>query len=106
MKNYVIPAAIAAGLSAAVLGLAGPAAAAPSGDGNAQYTIAQLEAAGNRVVVNRLSSTPLQDATVVNVRTGPEIQEYVWEDGRQGDDRTHMDRVLRTVGRVYFVDIR
>jgi hypothetical protein len=92
-------------LSAAVLGLAAPAVAAPSG-ADAQQTISQLEAQGNRVIVNRQSGAPLSDASIVSVRPGPEIQQYVTVEGRQGNDRNHQDRVLQTTGRVYFVDIR
>ena len=100
-----ITAAIATGLAGAVLGLAAPASAAPSGAGNATTTISQLEAQGNRGVVNRKSSTPLADANVVAVRTGPAITESVIVEGRQGNDRQHRDHVVQTTGRVYFVDI-
>ena len=106
MKNFTIATAVAAGLSAAVLGLAAPAVAAPTAGDNAQQTISQLEAQGNRVIVNRQSGAPLSDASIVSVRPGPEIKEYVSVDGRQGDDRSHTDRVLQTTGRVYFVDVR
>jgi hypothetical protein len=104
MKNVI--AAVVAGLSAAVLGLAAPAVAAPIAGDNAQQTISQLEAQGNRVIVNRQSGAALSDATVVAVRPGPEIRDWVIVEGRQGDDRTHNDRVLQTVGRVYFVDVK
>ena len=105
MKSLTIAAAAAAGLSAAVLGLAAPAIAAPTGGDSAQQTISQLEAQGHRVIVNRESGTPLSDATVVSVRPGPEIREWVTVDGRQGNDRNHTDRELQTVGRVYYVDV-
>ena len=99
MKNLTIATAAVAGLSAAVLGLAAPAVAAPTGADNAQQTISQLEAQGNRVIVNRESGATLSDATVVSVRQGAEIQEYTWD--AQGDDR-----VLDTVGRVVYVDVK
>jgi len=105
MKNVTIT-AVAAGLSAAVLGMAAPAIAAPVGGDSAQQRIGALEAQGNRVIVNRESGTPLSDATVVSVRPGPEIREWVTVDGRQGDDRTHTDRELQTTGRVLYVDVR
>ena len=105
MKNATI-AAVAAGLSAAVLGLAAPALAAPIGGDSAQQTIGALEAQGNRVIVNRESGAPLSDATVVSVRPGPEIREWVTVDGRQGNDRSHTDRELQTTGRVLYVDVR
>ena len=105
MNKLSITTAIAAGLSAAVLGLAAPADAAPSG-GSAQQTISQLEAQGHRVIVKRQGSTPLSEATVVSVRPGPAIREYVATPGRQGDNRNKTDRVLQEVGRIYFVEIR
>ena len=106
MKKFTIATAAAAGLSAAVLGLAAPAVAAPTAGDNAKETISQLEAQGNRVIVNRQSGAPLTDASIVSVRPGPEIKEYVSVNGRQGDDRSHTDRVLQTTGRVYFVAVR
>ncbi len=60
MKNLTLTTTAAAALSAAVLGLAAPAVAAPSGAGDAQQTIAQLEDQGNRVIVNRQSSSPAE----------------------------------------------
>jgi hypothetical protein len=98
MKNITIATAAAAGFAATFIGLAAPALAAPSA-GNAQDTINQLEDQGNRVIVNRQSGTPLSQANVVDVRQGNEIQEYTWD--AQGDDR-----VLETVGRVVYVDVK
>ena len=99
MKNITIATAAAAGFAAAFVGLAAPAFAAPSGSANAQQTISALEAQGNRVIVNRESGATLSDATVVSVRQGAEMQEYTWD--AQGDDR-----VLDTVGRVVYVDVK
>ena len=108
MKNFTAATtvtAIAAGFSAAFIGLAGPAAAgpwppkaAPSGT-SAADTIASLEADGNRVVVNRQGSTALDNAEVVSVRQGQPIREYVWD--AQGDRR-----VLQNTGNVVFVDVK
>jgi hypothetical protein len=61
---------LAGGLTATVLGLATPAVAAPSGPGNAQDTINQLQADGYNVIVNRIGDAPLDQATVVAVRPG------------------------------------
>jgi aspartate carbamoyltransferase catalytic subunit len=69
MKIVTLTAAAAA-LTAGVLGLAAPAAAAPSG-GSAADTISQLEAQGNRVVVQRQGSASLDDAEVVSIQRGP-----------------------------------
>lgn len=63
--------ATVSGLAAAVIGLAAPAAAAPTGPGNAQQTISELQSQGYNVIVNRLGATPLDQATVVAVRLGP-----------------------------------
>jgi hypothetical protein len=61
---------LAGGMTAAVLGMAAPAGAAPTGPGNAQETINQLQADGYNVIVNRTGTTPLDQATVVAVRPG------------------------------------
>ncbi|CAA0101922.1 Uncharacterised protein [Mycolicibacterium vanbaalenii] len=101
MKNFTATTAItaaAAGFAAALVGLAAPAAAAPSGN-SAADTIAALEADGNRVIVNRQGSTALDNAEVVSVRQGQPIREYVWD--AQGDDK-----VLETTGNVVFVDVK
>ncbi|HEY9265412.1 MAG TPA: hypothetical protein VIQ11_12485, partial [Mycobacterium sp.] len=91
--------AIAAGLSAAVLGLAAPADAAPSGGNSAQQTISQLEAQGHRVIVKRQSSTPLSEASVVSVRPGQQFNKWEWDLQRD-------DRILVPAGRIYFVEVR
>ena len=106
MKNITIATAAAAAGFAAVLGLAAPAIAAPTGADNAQQTISALEAQGNRVIVNRESGAPLSEASVVSVRPGAEIRDWVSVEGRQGNDRNHTDRVLQTTGRVLYVDVK
>lgn len=70
MKKFGFATVLAGGLTAAVLGLAAPAGAAPTGPGNAQDTIASLEQQGYNVIVNRIGDTPLERATVVAVRPG------------------------------------
>ena len=70
MKKFGFATVLAGGLTAAVLGLAAPAGAAPTGPGNAQETINQLQADGYNVIVNRVGTTPLEQATVVAVRPG------------------------------------
>jgi hypothetical protein len=69
MTKFTITLAAAAALSAG-LGLAAPAFAAPTA-GDAADTISSLEADGNRVVVTRESSRPLDEASVVNITRGP-----------------------------------
>jgi hypothetical protein len=70
MKKFGFATIVASGLAAAVLGLAAPADAAPSGPGNAQDTISSLQAQGYNVVVNKLGTAPLDRSTVVAVRPG------------------------------------
>jgi hypothetical protein len=68
MKKFGFATIIASGLAAGILGLAAPAQAAPSGPGNAQDTISQLESRGVRVIINRQGLAPLDEASVTNVR--------------------------------------
>jgi hypothetical protein len=81
MKKFGYATVLAGGLTAAVLGLASPAIAAPSGPGNAQDTITRLEQQGYNVIVNRIGGTPLDQATVVAVRPG---QTHETTDSRGG----------------------
>jgi len=99
MKNLTIATAAAAGFAAAVLGLAAPAVAAPSA-GNATDTISQLEADGNRVVVNRLSDAPLSQASVVSVQPGADLRGTTWD---ADHDTTYQNSII---GKVYYVDVR
>ena len=90
---------LAGGLTAAVLGLAAPAGAAPTGPGNAQDTINQLQADGYNVIVNRVGTTPLEQATVVAVRPG---QTY-----SRTDSGTPGDSFGTTVtGKTVYVDVK
>lgn len=90
--------AAAAGLAAAVVGLAGPASAASTGSADSQ--IAQLEAQGNRVIVNRLSDVALGDADIVTINKGADIRSTVLD--ASGDDT----RQQVVTGSVYYVDVR
>jgi hypothetical protein len=81
MKKLGYATVLAGGLTAAVLGLASPAVAAPSGPGNAQDTITRLEQQGYNVIVNRIGGTPVDQATVVAVRPG---QTHETTDSRGG----------------------
>lgn len=56
---------------AAIIGSAGVASAAPNGPSNAEQTIRNLQSQGYTVIVNRLGSSPLDQASVVAVRPGP-----------------------------------
>ena len=69
MKSFILP-VIGGALATAALGLAGAAAAAPSGGLDASQTIGQLQARGFDVVVNKLGTAPLDQCAVSAVRPG------------------------------------
>jgi hypothetical protein len=98
-KSATLASVIAGGLTAAVLGMAAPAGAAPTGPGNAQETINQLQADGYNVIVNRVGTTPLEQATVVSVRPG---QTY-----SRTDSGTPGDSFGTTItGKTVYVDVK
>ena len=100
MNTFGFAAVIASGLGAAVLGLGAPANAAPTGPGNAEQTISQLQAQGYNVIVNRLGASQLYQATVVAVRPG---QTYSRTDsGVPGVDHPTTTVTSKTV----YVDVR
>ena len=101
MKKFGFATVIASGLAAAILGFAAPAQAAPTGPGNAQDTISQLQADGYRVIVNRVGSTPLDQATVVAVRPG---QTYSRTDS--GVPGAANDIVTTVTGKTVYVDVK
>jgi hypothetical protein len=98
VKKFSFATIAASGLAAAALGLAVPADAAPSGSGSAQDTINELQANGYKVVLNKISDVPLDQAKVVAVRPGREITRPVTDSG--GDLR---QEVLYTT---VYVDVR
>ncbi|KAA0085360.1 hypothetical protein CIW52_05375 [Mycolicibacterium sp. P9-64] len=99
MQNLGFATIVASGLVAAVLGLAAPAAAAPSGPGNAQDTISKLQAQGYNVIVNHVGNTPLEQASVVSVRPGQTFSRT--DSGNPGDD------LLTTVtDKTVYVDVK
>ena len=97
MKKLGIGTALVGGLATAVIGLAAPAVAAPSGPGSAQDTISELQAQGYKVIVNRVGTTPLDQATVVSVRPG---QTYA------GVDATGGDYVATVAEKTIYVDVK
>lgn len=99
MKKFGFATVAASALAAATIGLAAPALAAPTGPGNAEQTIEQLQSQGYNVIVNRLGNTPLDQANVVGVREG---QTYTRTDrSGPGDDvRT------RVTGKTVYVDVK
>ncbi len=99
MKKIGLATVAASGLAAAILGLAAPAGAAPTGPGNAQNTINELQSDGYNVIVNRVGTTPLEQATVVAVRPG---QTYSRTDsGNPGDSLA-----TTVTGKTVYVDVR
>jgi len=99
MKKFGFATVLAGGLTAVVLGMAAPAGAAPTGPGNARETINQLQADGYNVIVNRVGSTPLDQATVVAVRPG---QTYSRTDsGSPGDNFG-----TTVIGKTIYVDVK
>jgi hypothetical protein len=101
MKKFTVATLAASGLAAAILGLAAPADAAPTGPGNAQDTVKALEAEGYHVIVNRLGSTPLDQATVVAVRPG---QSYSRTDS--GVPGAGNDLITTVTGKTVYIDVR
>jgi hypothetical protein len=77
MKKYTIAGVAASGLAAIVVCLAAPAHAAPSGAESAQQTINSLQAEGYKVIINKVGTTPLDQAAVVAVRQGRPITQTV-----------------------------
>jgi hypothetical protein len=106
MKKFGFATIAASALTAGFLGLAAPAMAAPTGAGNAQDTIASLEDQGYKVVVNRLSETPLDQASVVSVGQGPTFthtdQNAKNNQSYTGDDRQFAPNNVTTV----YVNVR
>jgi len=99
MKKFGFATVAASALAAAVIGLAGPAQAAPSGPGNAEQTISDLQAQGYTVIVNRLGNAPLDQASVVGVRPG---QTYSRTDhSGPGDDLS-----TKLLGETVYVDVK
>lgn len=101
MRKHGLTAAIAAALAAGTVGLAAPAAAAPDEiSGTAQQTIDGLRAQGYRVIVSRLSSRPLSEASVVGIRQGQNFsQNWIVDD----EDRDYVYNAL--AGQTVYVDV-
>lgn len=101
MKEFGLATAMVTAVGAAIIGLAAPAAAAPTGPGNAQQTINELQAQGYTVVVNRIGTAPLDQAAVVAVRPG---QTYSRTD--TGVPGAGNDIYTTVTGKTVFVDVK
>ncbi|SEH56189.1 hypothetical protein SAMN04489835_1453 [Mycolicibacterium rutilum] len=99
MKKFGIATVAASALAAGLVGLAAPVQAAPSGPGNAQQTISELESQGYHVVVNRIGNAPLEQASVVSVREG---QTYTQTDTLGTDS----DLSKRVLNKTVYVDVK
>ncbi len=101
MKKFGFAATVVSGVAAAIIGLAAPAAAAPAGPGNAQQIISELQAKGYTVIVNRIGTAPLEQATVVAVRPG---QTYSRTD--TGVPGAGHDIVTTVTDKTVYVDVK
>jgi hypothetical protein len=101
MKKFGFATLAASALTAAIVGLADPAEAAPTGTGNAQDVISSLEKQGFNVIVNHVGSTPLNQATVVGIPPG---QTYSRTDS--GAPGAEDDAVTIITGKTVYVDVR
>ncbi len=68
--KYVLPAIAAGAITAAALGFAGAANAAPTGPANASQTMSTLQAQGLHVILNKTGTAPLDQCVVTSVRPG------------------------------------
>jgi hypothetical protein len=99
-SNMTRLASVAAGvLAAGFIGLAAPALAAPTGPGNAQQTISNLQSQGYTVIVNRIGNAPLDQASVVAVRHG---QTYTQTDSATPGDTME----TRVLNKTVYVDVK
>ena len=99
MKKFGFATVAASALTAAFLGLAAPALAAPTGPKSAQDTISELQAQGYTVIVNRIGNAPLEQASVIAVRSG---QTYSRTDhSGPGDDLS-----TKLLSKTVYVDVK
>jgi hypothetical protein len=100
MNNFVFTAIAAGALASTAFGLAGTAAAAPSGPSSVDSTINQLRTQGYQVVVNRVGTAALDQCTVSAVRPGQTFSRTDSGSPGAGDD------VVTTVtGRTVYIDV-
>jgi hypothetical protein len=98
MKNFAITAMTAGALVAAALGMAGAAAAAPSGTSSLDDTVASLRANGYKVIVTRLSGGESSKCSVYAIRPGQQVIEQVPIGGG--------DTAQQVVSSTVYVDVR
>ena len=71
MRKFGFTVAAVTTLTAAALGLAGTAAAAPTGGGNAADTVKELQGSGYNVQINGSVSVPLSECSTTGVHGVP-----------------------------------
>jgi hypothetical protein len=99
MKKFGFATVAATAVAAGLIGLAAPVQAAPTGPGSAQETISDLQAQGYTVIVNRIGNAPLNQASVVAVRSG---QTYSRTDhSGPGDDLS-----TKLLNKTVYVDVK
>jgi hypothetical protein len=107
MTKFGFATTIATAATAAFVGLAAPAMAAPTGAGNAQDTISSLQDQGYKVIVNRLSNAPLADAAVVSVGQGPTFPHNNTNNSNQGGYGPNSDSKYAPVNtKTVYVNVR
>jgi hypothetical protein len=99
MKKFGFATVAASALAAAIIGLAAPAQAAPTGPGSAQQTISDLQAQGYTVIVNRIGNAPLDQADVVAVRSGQTFSRT--DHSGAGDDLS-----TKLLSKTVYVDVK
>jgi len=98
MKNFAITTMTAGALVAAALGMAGAAAAAPSGPSSVADTVAGLQADGYKVIGTRLSGGASATCSVSAIRPGQQITQQVPIGGA--------DTAQQVVSKTVYVDVR
>jgi hypothetical protein len=107
MTKFGFATTIGTAATAAFLGLAAPALAAPTGAGNAQDTISSLQDQGYKVIVNRLSTAPLSEASVVSVGEGPTFSHTNSNNRAEGGYAPNSDNQFAPVNtKTVYVNVR
>jgi hypothetical protein len=100
MKSFTLSVIAAGAIATAALGLAGAAAAAPSGGIDASQAVGQLQARGFDVIVNKIGTAPLDQCVVSAVRPGQTFSRM--DSGAPGA----MDDIVTTVtAMTVYVDV-
>lgn len=100
MKNILCTSVAASALASAALGLAGTAAAAPSGPAPIDATISQLQARGFQVIVSRVDTAAADQCTLSAVRPGQTFSRT--DSGVPGADG---DLVTTVTNKTVYVDV-